>query len=153
MSNPTFVPVFTGDPNDDDAFYIDDLVKQQAGPIDPAASAALVVDREKQPEKPNRLLTGFSTFSVTIDPSMLLNVDLHRMNLLVSVYSATPTDAIYVADDPAKLAAVNGGSGLAYRINTAASPYTLSGYTGALWFVIPTGITGPINVSWASVTK
>lgn len=153
MSNPTFVPVFTGDPNDDDALYIDQLVKQQAGPIDPAASAALVNDKPKEPVKPTRLLTGFSTYSVSIDPSMLLPPDLNRLNLLVSIYSATATDAIYIADDLGKLAAVSGGSGLAYRLMTVNSPYTLSEFTGALYFVVPSGITGPINISWASVTK
>lgn len=153
MSNPTFVPVFTGDPNDDDALYVDQLVKQQAGPIDPAASAALVNDKSKQPEKPTRLLTGFAIYSVAIDPSMLLPPDLNRSNLLVSVYSATPGDSIYIADDLSKLGNITGGSGLAYRLTTANSPYTLSGFTGALYFVVLSGITGPINISWASVTK
>lgn len=132
MSDPTFVPLNTGDPDDDDATIFDEMLQQAPMPPDPAASATLVTEHKKTPQKPTPLFTSFITVSADSDPFPLVNTDLNRKELHIRVIGAT-TDSVAFADEPGKLAYQNGGFGSYFRLFGDADDIVLSGFTGPLY--------------------
>lgn len=141
MSETDFRPLQTGDPFDDDAQVIDDLVQPQANPVPPLPDEMTTPDTAR-PERITRMQTGRITLQSGWDPFQALPPDPFRKSLQIAMDSAAATDAIYMASssDDAR----NGGSLF------QANPISPAGHTGAVWLYNPTA--NPVNVSWWAVT-
>lgn len=156
MSEATFIPLYTGDTNDDDGQIIDEMFKPNPVPPEPTGTAA-VVHREEKPKKPTRLLCNSITIpagATLIDPVQIAWSDIHRKALTVAIIGAA-ADFIYIADETTKLAGVTPtGSRMAARVNSSLLPTTFSEYTGPLWIKTDTTVmSGALTVEVMSVTE
>jgi hypothetical protein len=153
MSSP-FAPLNPGDLNDDDAQVIGDLVTTETlvEPEFGSVQSPIYVRTLQEPKRATRTLTGqLSVQFGWTTPTLLLPEDLHRVTVVVQVYSPTAqvTDGIQLFSD--------------------SSGYTMSGFlahggqlelrdhTGPL-YAYPATVTGAgasrnVLVSWWAVTK
>jgi hypothetical protein len=148
MSEPTFVPLNTGDTHDDDPQVMDSLFESvTAGPT-PIEDVNFVPVVER-PKPQDRLFTG----SMLVDPSwtsanMILPADLKRKHVEIRVRGTDNTDFIQLADETGKVMTTTGAG----KIFHGEAPLCIDDYTGAI-HVTAFGSPHAITVSWWAVTK
>lgn len=143
MSAP-FVPLNTGDVNDDDPQVLDSLFIETDAPPIPVVQPVPAAQPVPQ-DTPNRLLTGTQLIDPAwTTPTQLLPADLNRKHLILTVISpsASATDYVKITGDP------NADAGPTF---SAAPPMCLDDYTGPL-YARATG-AAVVRVTWQAVTK
>lgn len=150
MSVPNFEftpPVIAGNPHDDDAEILDNLVESKAEPPTPAQEpTARVNPLDKAP-----VITRTITETINVDPAwgpvQLLPSDANRRALHITAASDTATDYVLIADDKGRLASSFAGFALA-----AGGFVDLNAHTGSVWVVPNAANTSVVTVSVVAVT-
>ena len=155
MSDGTFDPmehpIQTGDINDDDPAYMDQIIEPVSGPPDMVDAPRQVSDPTPARHVSTRLLATTQTMDVNTlaTPIILAPADQNRTNLTVRVSSASGNRvAIRMGSSPQSL-----NSPLtSYVVDVSGSEtVTLSGHDGALWAWLDSGDVARISV--VGVTK
>lgn len=152
-----------GDPHDDDAQYIDQLVEQNANPVE-RPTTVLVSQVETKPKVYGRLLSGFYVFNVGNINQILqvLPADENRKHLVLEVFNggASNTASVFLADSSPKLANIQNdgagtvtGTGLFFRFSSKIGTMTLDDYTGPLWLNVGPSIAGEVQFTYVAVTS
>jgi len=157
VSEPTFIPLNTGDVHDDDANIIDDMfIPNPMGLTTEEEAISPVVNETAKVAKPNRLTANsllIASGATISDPVQVAWPDPNRKSLTIVIDGAA-ADKIYVADQATKLGMVGPGIGLALRLSSSMLPVVLPGYTGALYLrTDATPMSGALLVSVVSVTE
>lgn len=138
-----------GDTHDDDPVVLDSLVQQETEPPDvgEAISAALAPDYTPA-VRPSRVITGTLTMLNTwLQPTCILQEDLNRKSITISVTTEDATDYINLADTAGLLSTDTVG-----RIYETTVQEILHGHTGPVWVTAAFASHG-VEVSWWAVTE
>ena len=150
MSDPTFVPLYTGDVHDDDGQIIDDTLIPNGLPSLPTGTAA-VVHHEKEPFKPTQLAANTNTFTTATEAIQVAWKDENRLHLKVRIFGAV-ADYLYIADNPTKLAKLDTGSHVATKM-LGGDKETFHDHTGSLWVKLTVAPSAPLEIAVTGVTK
>lgn len=132
MSEPTFVPLNTGDLNDDDGQVIDSLLVEVDNPPPMLPDASVDPERDKnRPRKTGRLLAVTHTLLPGWDPVQVAWADPDRETFRIQVVGSTATDFVRFADDPSKLSSDATCARLYATAN--GTRIDLDSLTGPLW--------------------
>lgn len=145
MSDPSFVPLHTGDTQDDDAHVIDSLVETVSAPPTPVVEPINPIDLPV-PLAPNNLLSVTQTVNPGwLEPTLIMPENTSRVSLVIMVNSPTS-----VVTDGICIRSANGPrDGQAVLLH--GQTLTLDGYTGAVR-VFAIG-NAPVVVNVWSVNK
>lgn len=149
MSEPTFVPLNTGDIKDDDGAVLDSfLIEVDNAPVPPASDPTFRPTTEPKP--PNHLRTGYTLFVPTWDAVRILPPDPYRESYTIVVSGADGTSVLLVADESST---VGGNVSQCARLVplVGGNTYVFPGHTGAVW-VKASGLIN-LDVTWWAVTK
>jgi hypothetical protein len=148
MSEPTFVPLYTGDTHDDDPVVLDSLyesVTEGPTPIEDVVFEPVV----ERPIPAGRLVTGSLRIDPTwATPSMILPADTRRKHVEIRLRGTDNTDFVQVADESGKVMTETGAG----KIYHGDPPLTFDDYTGAI-HITAYGSPHAVIVSWWSVTR
>jgi len=155
LKGETRSPNLAGDPHDDDAQYIEELVDTNSFPVIPPTGA--MVEPPAQPVKAqDRLLSGFQIFNSDIT-FLLLPADPWRKSLNMYMPVASDgNDRVLVADEKSKLELpaatyVLSRSGQAWLVTTVMT--AIDSYTGPVWVRAMPAVAGPMTFQWLAVTS
>lgn len=162
MSEPTFVPLNTGDKNDDDGQVIDSLLIETNTPPEPLPDASVDPQRAKvRPRKTGRLLTGtwfvppgWHVNNGGSGPTLVLPADPDRKTFRIQVVSPTAGDYIVIADDAGKLQGVDMFGGARIYATTTGNQRDIDNHTGPL-YIVPAAANNALGcyVSYWAVTE
>lgn len=138
--------------NADEPRLLDALVETESNPPAPAdlpTSPPAAPPASIPPAGHDNLVTGSQSFTVGWNPVRLTVRDPDRYEMHIYATSETATDWVEYAAEASRFA----GSATCARLYSG-QEIILKGYTGELWVRVPdSGVTGPVTVNYAAVTK